>query len=78
MDIDIFISQWLSRIILKVSQVDIKHKYRELEKITIKIIKDESHLAFNLACLQNNLLPIYTNIYIKANFVKKSIGFHCY
>ena len=61
---EIFISRWLSKCIMKVSTNEYKSEYREIEKIATKIVKDTGHLAFNEACIQHNLLPTYTNIYI--------------
>ena len=40
-----------------------KSKY-SIERISLKIIKLSCHLSFNETCLNNNLLPTYTNIYI--------------
>lgn len=55
---------WLSRIIFKTSNGEIKVLYRKLEKTALKIVKNESHRKFNECCLINDLLPTYTNIYI--------------
>ena len=64
MNLCIFISTWLSRCILKTAALGMKAKFRELERLHLKIIKERSHLKFNEVCLNNDLLPIYTNIYI--------------
>lgn len=53
---------WLSRIIFKTSNGEIKVLYRKLEKTALKIVKNESHRKFNECCLINDLLPTYTNI----------------
>ena len=36
-------------------------KFREIELISLKIV---NHLLFNETCLNNNLLPTYTNVHI--------------
>ena len=64
MNLCIFISTWLSRCILKTAPLGMKAKFRELERLHLKIIKERSHLKFNEVCLNNALLPNYTNIYI--------------
>ena len=43
---------------------DHKHSIRKIEKTTKKIVETELALVFNQVCLQENLLPTYTNIYI--------------
>ena len=64
MKLNILLSRWLSRCILRVTSEKIKLKFRQLEKCKLKNIKEKSHLVFNETCLNNNLLPVYTNIYI--------------
>ena len=59
-----FSTFWLSKIILKIVDNNIKTLFREIEKKSIKFIEVSSHRAFNECCLNNNLLPNYTNIYI--------------
>ena len=62
-----FLVLWASRIVLKTaitSNESLKNKFREAERTSIKLIETESHRSFNECCLINNLLPIYTNIYI--------------
>ena len=44
--------------------MQVKRSYRELEKISIKLIKIKCHLKFNETCIINNLLPCYSNIRI--------------
>ena len=63
MKLNILLSRWLSRCILRVTSEDIKLKFRQSEKCKLKNIKEKSHQVFNEKCL-NNLLPVYTNIYI--------------
>ena len=58
------ITFWLSKVILKISDLNIKNKFRKLERISLKIAAVKSHLMFNETCLNNNLLPKYTNIYV--------------
>ena len=62
MELNILLSRWLSRCILRVTKEKIKLKFRQLEKYKLKNLKAESHLVFNETCLNNNLLPVYTNV----------------
>lgn len=62
MDFTIFFSRWLSHCILRTSTEEIRSNYRLLEKQAVKLQKDICHLRFNETCLNNNLLPCYTNI----------------
>ena len=64
MDYSVFISRWLSNCVLRTTSDEIKAKFRELENCKLKIIKEKSHLIFNETYLRNDLLPVYTNIYI--------------
>ena len=59
-----FIVIWMSKVILKILPADIKSLFRLIEKNAIKLCTLKSHQAFNSTCLNNNLLPNYTNIYI--------------
>jgi len=59
-----YIVKWLSFIILKNTNRDVLKLFRDLERIKIKLVKKRSHLVFNQTCLNNKLLPTYTNIYI--------------
>ena len=62
-----FLVLWASRIVFETaitSNESLKNKFREAERTSIKLIETESHRSFNECCLINNLLPIYTNIYI--------------
>ena len=47
MNIERFITQWLSRIILKVVSKEIKVTFRKVENIQWKIAKERAHLIFN-------------------------------
>ena len=38
--------------------------FRDLEKLNLKLVSLESHRTFNETCINNDLLPTYTNIYI--------------
>ena len=49
---------WLSTIIFKISNHEIRSIFRQIEKIAIKLTETQSHLHFNECCLN-----IY--IYIK-------------
>ena len=59
-----YCSFWLSKVIFKLSKDEVKSKYRDIEKLSIKISEIRSHLSFNECCEINGLLPNYTNIYI--------------
>ena len=67
-----FISLWLSRIILKVAPKEVKLCFRKLESILSKVTEERTHLAFNEDCLQHQLLPISTNIYVYIQFYTQS------
>ena len=55
---------WLSRCIINILSIEDKQIFRKLEKDKIKLIKAEQHIKFNEQCIQHNLFPIFTNIYI--------------
>ena len=75
MELNICLSRWLSRCILKVTFENIKLKFRELEKYKIKNLRDKSHLIFNETCLNNDRLPVHTNIYIYIYNIKLYMQF---
>ena len=56
--------KWLSRTVFKTSSNDVKRMFRDLEKLNLKLVSLESHRTFNETCINNDLLPTYTNIYI--------------
>ena len=58
-----YLSLWLSFVILRISNEEIKLKFREIERISLKIVNLSCHLSFNETCFNNSLLPTYTNIY---------------
>ena len=64
MKLNILLGRWLSRCMLRVTNEEIKLKFRQLEKYKLKNLKAKSHLVFNETCLNNNLLPVYIYIYI--------------
>ena len=43
--------------------------FLELEKLQLKLISLKSHRTFNETCLNNDLLPTYTNIYMYINML---------
>lgn len=54
---------WLSFVIFKTTKSnEIISIVKKLEKIKLKIIKMACHLKFNETCINNSLLPTYTNI----------------
>ena len=59
------LSFWYSKIILRFFKVNEKDIYRNREGNTIKFKKYKSHLMFNEACYNNDILPTYGNIYKK-------------
>ena len=58
------LTKWFSFTILRHSSREFIQFFRKIEKLLIKINKLKGHLSFNDTCLNNSLLPIYTNIYI--------------
>ena len=48
---------------------DTKSLIRSIEKTTRKIINTQLSPVFNKTCIQENLLPAYTNIYIKDEYI---------
>ena len=59
--------KWISKVLLRTSGNVIKHAFRRLERNSIKLVTMKSHLRFNETCLNNELLPKYTNIRMKDN-----------
>ena len=53
---------WLSKIVFKNSSPNIKTSFRQLEKNSIKLTNVKAHRLFNETCLNNALLPTYTNV----------------
>ena len=43
-------------------QPDVKNLIRKIEKLEKKLIHAKLDLVFNTVCLNENILPIYTNI----------------
>ena len=52
----------LSYTILTSLEDNIKSEFRILERKSIKLIKTTNHLLYNETCINNSLLPTYTNI----------------
>jgi len=52
---------WYSKIVLNHISTDTRKIFRNLEKKSKKLISLKSHLNFNIICLNENLLPKYTN-----------------
>jgi len=59
-----FVSAWMSFVILRISLEGTKLKFREVEKVALKIFLLNSHLSLNETCLNNKLLLTFINIYI--------------
>ena len=64
------ISFWLSLIILKTLPTEIKQLYRKYEKNKLKLTTLIAHRLFNETCINNNLLPIYTNVRLHDDAVR--------
>ena len=45
-------------------QPECRKSVRDLEKVSVKLIKQKCSLLFNSTCLKEDILPTYTNIYI--------------
>ena len=52
-----FFSAWMSSVILRICSEAAKSKFREVEKVALKICLLNSHLSFNETCLN---IYIYT------------------
>jgi len=57
-------AECLSYFILNISPHHIVSSYRNLERCSLKIVNYKCHLSFNETCINNNLLPTYTNVKI--------------
>ena len=55
-------THWLSTVILRLITPECLTLFRKLERCSIKLVKVSAHLRFNETCLNNRLLPTYTNI----------------
>ena len=66
------IIKWLSRIVLKnnVIPTNTLHIYRKLERTALRLASARAHISFNETCINNNLLPNYTNIRLHDNAVR--------
>ena len=60
---------WMSFVILRISSAGTKFKFREVEKVALKICLLNSPLSFNETCLNNKLLPTFTYIYIYIHII---------
>lgn len=56
-----FIIKWFSRIVFNLQNEENKKIFRNIEKTTKKYITNKLHLLFNKTCINENLLPNYTN-----------------
>ena len=55
-----YLSLWLSFVILRISNEEVKLKFREIERMSQKIVNLSFHLSFNETCL-NTYIYIYLN-----------------
>ena len=76
MKLNILLSRWLSRCILRVTTEEIKLKFRQLEKCKLKNIKEKSHLVFNETCL-NIYIYIYILVTLRTRRRRIKISFLC-
>ena len=53
-------TKWLSKIIMKIIPTEVKIKFRNLEKISLKYSASKAHRQFNIACIY-----IYIYIYLR-------------
>ena len=65
-----FLTLWYSKIAFRFLSDENKKIFRQLEKVSLKIISAQSHLSFNETCLNNKLLPKYTNVHLHDEAVK--------
>ena len=61
-----FLSLWLSFVIFRISNEEIKLKFREIERLSLKIVNLSCHLSFNETCLN-----IYIYIHITFDWWSK-------
>ena len=59
-----FLTFWMSKCILKIIPTEVKDLFRNYERNAKKLLTAHSHRKFNETCLNNNLLPNYSNIYV--------------
>jgi hypothetical protein len=62
MDLKIFFTLWLSRVILKLINVRTKAIFRKYEKQMLNLTTIRAHRLFNQCCINNKVLPTYTNV----------------
>lgn len=62
MNVRPFLTFWLSKIILNKCSPTEKLSFRNLEKLSSKLVNVEQHRNFNVQCIQHGLSPKYTNI----------------
>ena len=67
-----FIMQWYSRSIFNFQPSEIKQLFRKIETKSKQLITNNLHQEFNNICLNENLLPIYTNINIYIKFSQEN------
>ena len=72
LEIKFCLIKWLSLSILRACGPELKVLFRKLEDVNIKLIKAVEHRKFNEQCLQHDLLPNYTNIYIYNVFTENT------
>ena len=57
-------TKWLSLIIFKVASNDVRGVFRKGEDIQLKVVTLMCRRFYNETCLNNEVQPKYTNIYI--------------
>ena len=58
----------MSFVILRLLTDEQINKFRKLEKCQVKLNNNNSHLDFNITCVNNSLLPTYTNVFTVKQF----------
>ena len=56
-----YLAKWFSFRILNLSDIETKKCFRTIEKVNEKLTKKRLDIEFNIKCLDNGLLPNYTN-----------------
>ena len=52
-------------------QPECRKSVRDLEKVSVKLIKQKCSLLFNSTCLKEDILPTYTNIKLHKQAARK-------
>ena len=58
------LAKWPLNVALKTSTREHLSTFRALERFSIELMNARLHLLYNETCSNNNLLPIFTNVFI--------------